>query len=76
MFDTLDTASAALVTGAAPPQQLADEMHRDWLAFATAGDPGWQRYTAKRRAVKTFDLESGVVDDPRAEQRLAWSAPS
>jgi para-nitrobenzyl esterase len=74
VFDTLDTPSAALVTGAAPPQQIADEMHRYWLAFAAAGGPGWPRYTAKRRAVMTFDLESDVVDDPRSEQRVAWLA--
>ena len=35
-----------------------------------------RRYTPERRAVMTFDLESGVVDDPRSEQRVAWPAPS
>ena len=74
VFDTLDTPSAALVTGNAPPQQIADEMHPYWLAFATTGDPGSPRYTPERRAVMTFDLESDVVDDPRSEQRVAWLA--
>ena len=74
VFDTIDTPSAALVTGAAPPQEIADEMHRRWLEFAATGDPGWPRYTPERRAVMTFDLESGVVDDPRSEQRVAWPA--
>ena len=74
VFDTLDTPGAALVTGAAPPQQIADEMHRHWLEFAATGDPGWSRYTTERRAVMTYDLESDVVDDPRAEQRVAWLA--
>jgi para-nitrobenzyl esterase len=76
VFDTLDTASAALVTGQEPPQQIADEMHRSWLTFAATGNPGWTRYTPERRAVMTFDLESGVVDDPRSEQRVAWPAQS
>ncbi len=61
-------------TGPEPPQELADEMHERWLTFAATGDPGWPRYTPKRRAVMTFDLESGVVDDPRAEQRVVWPA--
>ena len=76
VFDTIDTPSAALVTGAAPPQEIADDMHRRWLEFAATGDPGWTAYTPERRAVMTFDLESGVVDDPRSEQRVAWPAPS
>jgi para-nitrobenzyl esterase len=76
VFDTIDTPSAALVTGAAPPQAIADDMHRRWLDFAAAGDPGWPAYTPKRRAVMTFDLESGVVNDPRSEQRVVWLAPS
>ena len=76
VFDTIDTPSAALVTGAAPPQEIADDMHRRWLEFAATGDPGWPAYTPERRAVMTFDLESGVVDDPRSEQRVAWPAPS
>jgi para-nitrobenzyl esterase len=74
VFDTLDAPSAALVTGNAPPQAIADEMHRYWLAFAATGDPGWPRYTPERRAVMTFDLESDVVEDPRSEQRTAWLA--
>jgi para-nitrobenzyl esterase len=72
VFDTLAAPSAALVTGPAPPQELADEMHRRWLAFAATGDPGWAPYTPKHRAVMTFDVESGVVEDPRGEERTAW----
>ena len=76
VFDTINTPSAALVTGQEPPQHLADEIHGRWTAFAATGDPGWPRYTPKRRAVMTFDLESNVVNDPRAEQRVVWPAPS
>ncbi len=54
VFDTLDTPSAALVTGAAPPQQIADDMHRRWLEFAAAGDPGWPPLHA--RAPRGHDL--------------------
>jgi para-nitrobenzyl esterase len=72
VFDTLSAPSVAHVAGADPPQHIADEMHRRWIDFAVAGDPGWSAYTPERRAVMTFDRESGVIDDPRAEEREAW----
>jgi para-nitrobenzyl esterase len=74
VFDTLDSPSAPLVTGSAPPQRIADVMHQHWVDFAATGDPGWPAYTPEKRAVMTFDLESHVVDDPRSEQRVAWAA--
>lgn len=74
VFDTLDAPGAPPITGPAPPQHLAEEMHRHWLAFAESGDPGWPAYTPERRAVMTFDEESGVAEDPRAEERAAWPA--
>ena len=76
MFDTIDTPSAALITGSAPPQRLADEMHLRWKEFAATGNPGWPPYTRERRAVMTFNLESGLVDDPRSHQRVAWPVQS
>jgi para-nitrobenzyl esterase len=51
-------------------------MHRRWLTFAATGDPGWAPYTPEQRAVMTFDVESGVVDDPRGEERTAWPEQS
>ena len=73
VFDTLGAPAAAQVTGHEPPQGLADEMHRRWIAFAKSGDPGWPAYSPERRAVMAFDLESGVVEDPRGEERAAWN---
>jgi para-nitrobenzyl esterase len=74
VFDSLGAVNATAVTGETPPQHLADEMHRRWLDFAATGEPGWPAYTPERRAVMTFDLESGVVEDPRAAERAAWPA--
>jgi para-nitrobenzyl esterase len=74
VFDTLGATGCAAVTGDEPPQALADEMHARWLRFAATGDPGWPAYTGERRAVMTFDLESGVVEDPRPGERAAWAA--
>ena len=49
--------------GAAPPQRLADTMHRAWIAFATTGDPGWPTYDPESRPHMLFDTESAVRDD-------------
>jgi carboxylesterase type B len=71
VFDSLGSGSDSLA-GGDPPQQLADTMHRAWIAFATHGDPGWPRYDLPRRATMRFDTTPEVVDDPRARERLLW----
>jgi carboxylesterase type B len=73
VFDTLGRSTATL-HGDHPPHHLARAMHAAWVAFATTGDPGWPRYDLARRATMRFDLESEVVDDPRAKERLLWEA--
>lgn len=71
VFDTLATAER--LTGPNPPQAIADDMHARWVAFARTGDPGWPAYDTRRRAVMTFnEKESGVVDDPRGDERRLW----
>ncbi|HEY9287637.1 MAG TPA: carboxylesterase family protein, partial [Candidatus Dormibacteraeota bacterium] len=42
VFNNLDRTGP--MTGDHPPQQVADEMHRAWIAFARTGDPGWPSY--------------------------------
>ncbi|MCP2369037.1 carboxylesterase type B [Agromyces flavus] len=61
--------------GADAPQELADTMHRAWIAFASTGDPGpeWPRYDLDRRATMRFDVSSQVVPDPRAWERELWN---
>ena len=60
------------MAGENPPQQLADQMHAAWVAFARDGDPGWTPWTPDERAVMTFDLTSGVALDPRADELALW----
>jgi para-nitrobenzyl esterase len=72
VFDTLDAEWTDRLAGPNPPQSIADEMHRAWVAFARTGDPGWDRYDAGRRTVMRFDTASGAVDDPDGEERRLW----
>jgi carboxylesterase type B len=59
-----------------PPQHLADRMHRAWLDFATAGDPGWPAYDAERRTYMRFDDVSEPLDDWAAPERDLWETGS
>lgn len=72
VFDNLSEGTGGLLLGPNPPQVLADRMHRAWVDFVTAGDPGWDPYNPDR-AVMTFGIESTMVKDPREEQRRVWS---
>ena len=67
------SAGADAFTGSGPEAQaLADEMHAAWIAFATTGDPGWDRYDADRRATRVFGPGAGTVDDPMGATRELW----
>ncbi|MDV9190177.1 carboxylesterase family protein [Streptomyces sp. SR27] len=73
-FDVLDAEGVANVAGEAPPRELADALHRAWVAFVTHQDPGadWPRYTAKDRATKIWDTEPRVALDSLSQVRALW----
>ncbi|MCO5995670.1 carboxylesterase/lipase family protein [Actinoallomurus rhizosphaericola] len=64
---------AALLGPDEPPARLAARMHETWVRFARTGDPGWDPYDTERRATMRIDAEWAQVDDPRGEERQAWS---
>jgi para-nitrobenzyl esterase len=48
-------------------------LHDAWGAFATTGDPGWERYTAVGRRAMIFGQAGPyLADDPFAPAREAW----
>jgi para-nitrobenzyl esterase len=68
VFDSLAAPDSIALGGPDAPQVLADAMHRAWVAFVVDGDPGWERWSA-RRAVQAFDADGGHIDyAPRAEE--------
>jgi para-nitrobenzyl esterase len=71
VFDTLGDPAGQALLGSAPPQPLADEMHRAWTDFVKTGRPGWPAY-GDRRVVRSLGAVSETVIDPRAAERRAW----
>ena len=72
VFDGLSASGADLITGPAPPQNLADEMHAAWIRFARGSDPGWPAFD-QRRPVQIFDAGGGSIElDPRGDERAIW----
>ena len=73
-FDNL--AKGASLAGAGN-QALADRMSATLAAFARTGEPSggglpsWPAYSAGQRAVMVLGSDSGVVNDPRREERIA-----
>jgi para-nitrobenzyl esterase len=78
VFDNLDAPGAALFTGDAAPQDLADQMAQSWVSFARDGQPGnqlvpsWPAYDTTSRATMHFTTPTRVEHDPGAEVRAAW----
>lgn len=61
VFDTLACASGERgLLGVAPPQALADLMHRTWIGFATDGSLSWPPYDAADRQV--YSISRAAAD--------------
>lgn len=72
IFDNLHKKGFEGLAGPHPPQQVADVMHRAWIAFAQSGSPGWPQYEPVRRTTMRFDTFSKPVEDPRSAERILW----
>ncbi len=80
VFDNVDVAADMVGEPTAETAALSDAMCESWIAFARTGDPNndtlataWAPYDLDRRNVMLFDAESGAVDDPHADERIAMS---
>ena len=72
-FDNLHQPGVAAFIGeGASPQHVADAVHGAWTRFIRTGDPGWPCYSLERRETFVFDDETALVEDPDAQERLAW----
>ncbi|MFB4423211.1 carboxylesterase/lipase family protein [Streptomyces sp. QL37] len=64
---------AALLGPGIPPADVAARVHETWVRFARTGSPGWDPYDTRRRATMRIGTEWLQVDDPRSQERQAWS---
>jgi para-nitrobenzyl esterase len=72
VFDNLSAEGAVMALGPTPPAALAERMHAAWIAFARAGDPGWQSFDDSY-PVMVFDAAAGGLQaDPRGDERAIW----
>ncbi|WP_081240833.1 carboxylesterase/lipase family protein [Streptomyces viridosporus] len=65
--------TGALLGPDKPPTELAARMHGAWVRFATTGNPGWDPYDTEHRATMRIDAKWTQVDDPRSQERQAWT---
>ena len=64
VFDTLACATGPLgLAGEAPPQELADRVHRIWVDFATDGSLPWGEFTNDQRLVHQLS-RNVTIDEP------------
>lgn len=56
-----------------PPAGLASRVHETWIRFAATGDPGWDPYDPEHRTTMRIDTQWTQSDDPRGQERQAWS---
>ncbi|MFC7881069.1 carboxylesterase/lipase family protein [Streptomyces sp. NPDC057376] len=77
VFDLTDRAELsgpnALLGPGQAPADLATRVHKTWIRFARTGEPGWDPYDTGRRATMRIDAEWTQVDDPRGQERQAWT---
>ncbi len=72
-FDNLHQPGVDAFVGPGPrPQHVADAMHGAWTRFVRQGDPGFAPYSVEKRETMVFGDVCEVVQDPDAEERMAW----
>jgi para-nitrobenzyl esterase len=75
VFGAYGEGISAMLTGAAPPADfvaLGDRMRREWLNFATCGDPGWSPYGTGQRTTRVYDLQPDVCSYPEETSMRLW----
>ncbi|MGH3244713.1 MAG: carboxylesterase/lipase family protein [Trebonia sp.] len=75
LFGEYGEGIGAMLTGTEPPAEfvaLGDLMRREWLSFATSGNPGWSSYGTKHRTTRVYDLQPDVRSYPEEASMRLW----
>ena len=75
VFGAYGEGVSALLTGPEPPEEfvaLGDLMRREWLGFASCGQPGWAPYGTEHRTTRVYDLQPDVRSYPEEASMHLW----
>jgi len=75
LFGEYTMAISALLVGPNPPADfvtVGEVMRREWLSFATCGNPGWPPYGTEHRTTRIYDLQPDVVSYPEDTSMHLW----
>jgi para-nitrobenzyl esterase len=75
VFGAYGEGLSAVLTGPEPPADfvvLGDLMRREWLSFATCGQPGWAAYGTGHRTTRVYDLQPDVRSYPEEASMHLW----
>ncbi|WP_198956279.1 carboxylesterase/lipase family protein [Archangium sp. Cb G35] len=76
VFDTLASCTGPNgLVGSAPPQALADRIHRLWAGFATDGKLPWPEYDARTRQVCALETGETFTDASLPAERYLPRTP-
>jgi len=67
--------TATLFGGGGLPAEfvtLGDTMRREWISFASSGDPGWPAYGTEHRTTRVYDLQPDVLSYPEEISMHLW----
>lgn len=70
-FDCLDHPAVENLTGANPPQSLADEVHSRAVRFVKTGDPGWTAWNVETGSAAVFGKDSTDFSEQRQRTRAS-----
>ena len=75
VFGAMTEGMGAMLTGGSPPADfvaLGELMEREWLSFATSGNPGWAAYGTEHRTTRVYDLQPDVLSYPEETSMHLW----
>jgi para-nitrobenzyl esterase len=75
VFGAMTEGMGAMLTGGNPSADfvaLGELMKREWLSFATYGDPGWAAYGTEHRTTRIYDLQPDVLSYPEETSMHLW----
>ena len=64
-----------MLTGPELPAEflaLGDLMRREWLSFASCGNPGWSPYGTEHRTTRVYDLQPDTRSYPEEASMHLW----